>query len=173
MIAGAYTFGAKPIAFRNDFCLSCGAERLAIQLRGFEVAHIYGVPLIPLGFARVWRCLTCGRDPHQGVRTRRLLKVALLLVIALVGVAVWEAPASPDELSLLRVLRLASVLAFGWALWWATVGHRSDPSLSAALALVPPYQQRTCPLCNGSLYDQPVLHCPRCAVQCVRAAIGG
>jgi hypothetical protein len=38
---GIYHFGAKRSAFRNDFCVRCDGERLAIHTSTLDVLHVY------------------------------------------------------------------------------------------------------------------------------------
>jgi len=165
VIHGLYRFAQKRLAFRNDFCLACEAPRLAIQVRSFNVVHLYWIPVLPLGLWRRWCCSTCGRNPHERVRTKRFYKVLLVLMLALMALPFWFAPLGPEAPDWVWPARVLSLLAVCGAIWWATYGHRAGPSLRERLASVSPYQDRTCPLCGGTLFDNPRWHCPACGVE--------
>jgi|SRR6266850_3715289 len=165
VVYGIYRFGAKRTAFRNDFCLACNAERLAVQHRSFYCGYLYRVPLVPLGFWRAWSCSVCGGSPHANTRTRRGFKVVLAVIMIAFAIVLWLVPPNPGETTAFWVMRLASAVVAAGTVWWATVGHRGDPSLREALARVHPYEARTCPFCGGYLFDQPSWHCPTCQVQ--------
>jgi hypothetical protein len=163
---GMYSFGSKRVAFRNDYCLRCRAAQLAVQIRSFYAIHVYWVPLLPVGFFKVWRCVKCDTNPHATVHTRRVFKAGLVLIVALGALPFWFLPAEGSDWGMVWAIRGASVVALAASLWWATTGHQADPSLRDALAGVRPYDARTCPFCSGYLYDQPYLHCPACALRC-------
>lgn len=50
------------MAFRNDYCLARGEERRAVQVRTFDVGHIFWIPILPAGFWKRWVCTVCGKD---------------------------------------------------------------------------------------------------------------
>ena len=49
LIHGVYHWRPTPVAFRNDYCIPCRAERTSIQVRTIDVLHLFWVPLLPLG----------------------------------------------------------------------------------------------------------------------------
>jgi hypothetical protein len=163
--AGVYRFWSKRVAFRNDYCVACDAQRLAVQVRSFYVGHVWWVPVLPLGFWKQWVCSACSRPPHVVTRTRRGFKVALIGVAILFALPIWLLTPEPGEVAGFWSLRLASVVLLAGSIWWATTGHRANPSLREGLARVQPYAARTCPFCGGYLQDQPSWHCPACAVE--------
>lgn len=173
LVHGMYQFAPRRLAFRNDFCLACRATRIAVQVRSFYVAHVYWIPVLPLGRWKAWVCSVCGRDPHEPVQTRRLFKVLLAIIVALMAVPLWFATPGADEATIIRVMRLVTLVAFCGALWWATRGHRAAPSLRSRLATVLPYEARTCPFCGGSLFDNPRWHCPACSLERSEINAGG
>ena len=63
VIHGVYRWGRKLVAYRNDYCLSCAAPRLAFQHRTFDVLHAFWIPLIPIG---LWKRPTTGRSIPTG-----------------------------------------------------------------------------------------------------------
>ena len=162
---GFYRVGSKRVAFRNDFCLACGVQRVAVQIRSFWLGHVWWVPILPLGFWKQWLCSACGRPPHAVTRTRRGFKIALIGIAVLFALPIWLVAADPGDEPLFWALRLVSVALLAGSVWWATAGHHGNPSLREGLAQVQPYAARTCPFCGGYLQDQPSWHCPKCAVE--------
>jgi hypothetical protein len=114
ILHGVYSFRPRIVAYRNDFCLSCTAPRVAYQIRTFDVLHIFFVPLIPLGFLRRWHCAVCTNDPHVHPGTRKGFKWAGVVVLALVAIVVW---AVPDRDAITWTIRVVSPVAFDAALW--------------------------------------------------------
>ena len=55
IIHGVYHWSPKQVEFRNDYCLSCSAQRRAIRVRTFDVAHLFWIPILPLGFWKRWK----------------------------------------------------------------------------------------------------------------------
>jgi hypothetical protein len=165
VVHGVYRFAQKRLAFRSDFCLACEAAQIAVQVRSFYVAHLYWVPLLPLGFWKTWLCSTCGRDPHARTRTKRFFKILLIFLLVPLAAAFWFINPDPHEAVTTWLMRLATVVGLGWATWWATYGHKPDLSLREQLARVEPYSKRTCPFCGGQLLDNPRWHCPACAME--------
>ena len=165
VVYGIYRFAPRRLAFRNDFCLPCESPSVAVQIRSFYVAHLYWLPLLPLGLWKKWFCSACGRDPHQPIRTRRFFKVLLVLFLVLMSIPFWvETPRDVDAPTIWAI-RLVMLGAVGGAIWWATRGHRAPPSLREGLARVTPYEARTCPLCGGQLFDNPRWHCSACGAE--------
>src|SRR5262249_52837112 len=81
-VHGTYRFGEKRTAFRNDFCANCRLPCRAIQLRTFDVHHIFWLPLIPLGFKKRWFCTRCHRQSDVYAGTRRPFKwIGLFLLL--------------------------------------------------------------------------------------------
>ena len=48
ILRGAYHYRAKPVGFRDDYCVSCRAPRRSIAIRSFDVGH----SLLDSDFAR-------------------------------------------------------------------------------------------------------------------------
>jgi len=69
IVYGVYRWKAKRVAFRNDYCLVCGEARRAVQVRTFDVGHIFWIPILPAGFWKRWVCTVCGQDPHVTTKT--------------------------------------------------------------------------------------------------------
>ena len=49
VIHGAYHFWPKRVAFRNDYCFTCGQACRAVAIRTFDVGHIFWIPILPVG----------------------------------------------------------------------------------------------------------------------------
>ena len=68
-ITGRYRFFPKPVAFRNDFCLRCDEQTIALSERTFDVLHFFWIPILPVGLWRRWFCSQCGYKPSHPPRT--------------------------------------------------------------------------------------------------------
>lgn len=165
IIHGVYRFAPKHLAFRNDFCLTCKATAVSVQVRSLYVGHVYWIPLLPLGVWKKWVCSVCGHDPHAIVQTRRFFKILLVILVVLMTLPLWFVAPGADQVKILWLGRLLSLVALCGAIWWATLGHRAAPSLRERLAAVVPYEARTCPFCGGDLFDNPRWHCPACGLE--------
>jgi len=158
-------YKARHIAFRNDFCMACEAESMAVQLRTFAALRLYWIPLVPLGFRKRWLCTTCGRGPHAVARTRRPFKVLAAMLAALMALSAWAVPAVGEDLGVLWAMRLGLPILFLLAVLWA-VRHRPEPRLRALLARVTPSDLIVCPFCEMELIVESGRGwCPRCGVR--------
>lgn len=163
LIHGIYRFSTRRVAFRNDYCLSCGGERLAIRLRSFLVLHLFWIPVLPLGFWGGWVCAVCGRPPAATGKTRRGWRIAAAAAIGLAALIFWVVPAPEAERALAWSLRAATTVALVVALRWA----RADPvqsSYKTRLAAVVSYASSLCPFCGGQMNPLPGWHCETCRV---------
>ncbi len=163
ILHGLYKFRPRRRAFRNDYCLSCGTPRRAVQIQTFDVLHIFWIPLVPLGFWKRWYCTTCRRQPHVFPGTRRSFKWAGFGALAVVSLGAWMVPADTGSNIGLWCFRILASLA---AL--ATLIHllRSpkDPVLSEKLSSILPAMDSECPFCRVPLIVGPETSCPNCAV---------
>lgn len=164
IIHGIYRFRPKRVAFRNDWCLSCGAPCRSVQTRSFDAWHIFWLPLLPLGFRKRWHCTNCGRQPHIYPGTRRGFKWAGLVVLIVFSAAFWAMPLSPDILILGWVIRIGAPL--GAILTLIHLLHTpKDPSLTEKLAAVVPASDTSCPFCDSPLLQlSSQCSCPNCGV---------
>ena len=92
VVYGEYHWWPKRIAFRNDYCLSCAAERRSIRIRAFLVLHVFGIPILPAGFYKNWRCSVCSRDPHMNPKPSRLFKWLGLYTLIVFALMLWAVP---------------------------------------------------------------------------------
>ncbi len=164
VVSGIYSFFPEAVAFRNDFCLSCEDERLSLQIRSFDVVHIYWIPMIPLGFRKAWACRVCGNSPHDATKTRLGFKKAAVVVAGIGASVSWIAPAAGDESATVWIARLFLTLGFLAAIRWVT-HHQPSVSLDEHLSHIEPYSAPSCPLCGNELFSMPERHCPGCGVR--------
>jgi hypothetical protein len=162
VIHGQYHFYPKRTAFRNDYCLGCDAPRRCLQIRTFDVLHMFWVPLLPLGLWRRWHCVTCGRSPAFNPRSRRKFLITISLLGAFSAGIFWLMPVDAEQSDLWWFFRigglLVSVVSFlAWA--WLPQG----PSSRERLARVPPASDTECPCCKSPL-DWSSWQCPRCGI---------
>ena len=161
---GIYHFAARRTAFRNDFCVRCDAERLAIQTSTLDVLHVYWVPVVPFGRIGRWHCLQC-EHPVDRVRTsRRSIKVAFAIVLAIVAVLFWLEPVDANDTSrvtLMWTIRVVVTLALMATLRWIAVGS-DDVVRRERLETTGPCRLVTCPLCEVNLIPGSPWRCPQC-----------
>ncbi|NLI79067.1 MAG: hypothetical protein GX442_21820 [Candidatus Riflebacteria bacterium] len=92
VISGIYRSGARPLSRENRHCHACGKERPVDEIVSFRWAHLYYLPLIPLGTCRERICLICGGDPDEG-NPRQIMRekvVLLALLAAGLGFLLWN-----------------------------------------------------------------------------------
>jgi hypothetical protein len=150
LVHGHYRFGAKRIAYRNDYCLRCDSVRMALLFRTFDVGHLFFVPLLPLGHRRRWRCSTCGHDPHERVASSQGIKLLAAVAFGIFAAVAWLVPITrPEDAASWWSFRTAMTLGFLGALAWC----RTMPptNLKEQLRNVPPLPLDACVFCGGSL----------------------
>jgi hypothetical protein len=164
IVYGVYHWGAKRVAFRNDFCLGCGEARRAVQVRTFDVGHIFWIPILPGGFWKRWVCTVCGHDPHVTTKTRRGFKWAGLVILALFAVVFWIVPVEPDAVAVFWGLRVAAPVGAGLLLRHL-LRTPKEPALKARLATIQPAADTVCPFCGAQLLVlASQCSCPICGV---------
>lgn len=150
IVYGVYRWKPKPVAFCNDYCLSCGEARRAVQIRTFNAGHIFWIPILPVGFWKRWVCITRGHDPHVSTQTRRGFKWVGLFILLIFSAVFWFVPVEPDSVALIWALRVATPV--GAVL---TLVHlfrtEKEPSLQSKLATVQPAADTVCPFCGAPL----------------------
>jgi hypothetical protein len=166
IVHGTYSWGRKLVSYRNDYCLTCNAQRLSFQHRTFDVLHLFWIPFLPLGLWKRWHCSECGNDPHATNRTRRSLKWAGIAILALMAASGWAVSPEekPDDLAFIWAMRIGGPLAVAWAVW-ATVKSPPDVQLKDLLRAVPPIMDAHCPACGVMLLpEEPAWRCPQCGL---------
>jgi hypothetical protein len=167
ILHGTYSWWRRIVAYRNDYCLTCSAERMAFQHRTFDVHHVFWIPILPLGLWKRWHCTECGQDPHASPRTRKSLKWAGVACLAFFTLSAWMvSPAEkPEDTVFIWVVRLAGPLATAWAAW-ATARSPAGERLKEKLRGVRPLMDTACPLCRVTLFpSEPAWHCPQCGIR--------
>ena len=167
LIHGAYHFWPKRVAFRNDYCLTCGQASRAAAIRTFDVGHIFWIPILPVGFWKHWRCTFCGKDPHASPSTRRSFKWAGLACLVILSAGSWAAPVEGDSESLLISWAFRVAAPVGAILLFVHLLRTPrDRSLREKLATVAPADETTCPFCKTPLVSGNAARwsCPGCGV---------
>ena len=169
IIHGTYHWKPRRIAFRNDYCRKCEAERTSVLVRTIDVVHLFWIPILPLGVWSRWFCRHCGGRPHQAARTSRGFKIAGAAILALGSIGIWSPmPAATggdsSDVAILWALRLGLPLLTVLAIRWA-VRHRPEPDFKRRLEQVRPFEGWQCPLCGGQLTSLPQGHCLNCGAE--------
>ncbi len=164
IVFGVYHWRAKRLAFRNDYCLACGEVRRSVQLRTFDVGHIFWIPILPGGFWRHWICAVCGRDPHVNTKTRRGFKWAGLFILLLFSAVSWAEPVTPDFVAGTWIFRIGAPVGAVLTLMHL-LRTAKEPSLKARLATILPAADTVCPFCGTQLLIiGSQCSCPGCGV---------
>jgi len=163
IISGVYRWWPKRVAFRNDYCLTCGAERRSVCIRTFDAGHIFWIPILPVGFWKHWFCTVCGRNPHVLPRTQHSFKWVGLIVLTFLSVLFWAAPVTPDFVVGTWIFRLGALVAAALLLLHLLRTDK-DPSLKEKLATVQPAADTICPYCGTPLIGGVHWSCPGCGV---------
>ena len=162
---GAYHWWPKQVAFRNDYCVTCRAQRRSVAVRSFDVGHFFWIPLLPVGFWRHWRCTECGRHPHRTSRFWRRLRWRGMSLLVVLSVMFWAAPINSDFALGLWVCRIAAPVGAG-ILLIRTLRQLFQPSLRTRLRSIPPAEDTICPFCQTTLVTGTGSRwsCPACGV---------
>ena len=168
ILHGVYHVARTRLAYRNDYCVTCAAPRMALCERTLDLLHVFWIPVLPLGLWKRWHCSRCGSDPHARVTTRPLMKWLGIGCLVLISATFWLVPGgevSREDVAFLWGMRLGAPIVTVVALW-ATVRGRREASLAELLRGVEPNHDTSCPFCGCDLIpDQPNWRCPRCAVE--------
>ncbi len=160
IVHGTYRVAPRFVAYRNDWCNHCDKPVLAQQWRSFYVGHLYWIPLVPLGFYKIWRCQICARNPRERLRTSMGFIVAGLLVCAVIFVITFLVPYSANDAALVWGIRFAAVvLVVVFARWLNSRWKESPPD-----RIVQPLTNDRCLFCDGMMTDYPQWHCVECGL---------
>jgi ribosomal protein S27AE len=170
VIHGTYHWGRQILAFRNDYCLSCGGPRLAFLHRTFDVFHLFFVPFLPLGFWKRWKCGTCGGNPHARVTTAKPLKWIGIALLILFAVVFWTT--TPDrragkdnDPAMVWTFRIGFPVAAAFAIRH-TLKAKQPERLAEKLRLIAANRDSTCPRCGTTLtVATPWYRCGRCGLE--------
>jgi hypothetical protein len=164
IVYGVYRWQPKRVAFRNDYCLTCGKARRAVQIRTFNAGHIFWIPILPVGFWKRWLCTICGRDPHVSTKTRRGFKWVGLFILLIFAAVFWFVRVEPDSAALIWALRVAAPVGAFFTLLHL-LRTEKEPSLQSKLAAIQPAADTVCPFCGAQLLIlASQCSCPACGV---------
>jgi hypothetical protein len=174
VIHGVYHWRPKPVAFRNDYCIRCGAERVAIQVRTIDVFHVFFVPLLPLGLYKRWRCLQCGNPPSlpRATGVRQSVKVFVLLGTLAMAVPVWlpSKMTSRGDLIGLWIGRFVVLIPALLVVRWLKRGS-VDVERRERLKSIRPSDATICPLCRIPLLLMEPARCHKCGIVRLRPEV--
>jgi hypothetical protein len=163
VVSGAYYWWRKRVGFRNDYCLSCAAERRAVCIRSFDVGHIFWIPLLPVGFWKHWYCPVCGSDPHARPRTRPIFKWAGVLILISLALLSWIEPMTAGDEAVTWAFRLGAPLGAVLLIVHLMRSPKED-SLKKKLAAIQPASDTICPFCDVPMICGDRWSCPTCGV---------
>jgi hypothetical protein len=167
LVYGRYYLRRRVLAFRNDYCLACRTPRIAYLHRTVDVAHVFWLPVLPLGARERWLCSACGLSPHRRVETSRGLKWIGATLLALASIGSWATAPTGSGLraavhwALRLALPVATVLAAR-----DTRQARPPEQLNDRLRHITPNRDAVCPMCRGALVAAtPRWRCSRCGIE--------
>jgi LPXTG-motif cell wall-anchored protein len=79
VLHGIYRFGRKRVACRNCYCTCCDSVELTDGYRSLLVAHIFFIPLLPVGTDTKWHCTKCNNDIDSRRPSRPFVLIAGIL----------------------------------------------------------------------------------------------
>jgi hypothetical protein len=165
---GLYHFRPRKVAFRNDYCLVCNKPRRAYLVRTLDVAHLFWVPLLPLGFRKRWVCSGCGLGIAASVKARRGFLFFLQALMVLGTAAVWVAPLqqeSPEDQKWFWFFRVIFPVGTGLVIF-AVHRNRRDPVYQQVMRNgVSPATDPQCPLDGNPLICTSTWRCPKCGIE--------
>jgi hypothetical protein len=160
IVYGTYRLAPRLVGYRNDWCNHCDKPVLAQQWRSFYLGHLFWIPVLPLGFHKVWRCKVCTNNPRARLRTSLGIIVAGLIAFSAIFVMTLFGPNSGKEAAMVWGMRLGSGgLAVVFALWLRSRLKELPPQQN-----VEPLRNDRCLLCDGQMTDHPQWHCVNCGV---------
>jgi hypothetical protein len=71
VIFGWKQVGATKIGYKSDFCECCKSPGVIDEWKQFTWGHIFGIPLLPLGYSHAWICFRCKQNPLGKSKTSR------------------------------------------------------------------------------------------------------
>ena len=157
IVYGVYRFRPKRVAFRNDYCVTCKQEGRAIGIRTFDVGHIFGIPVLPVGFWKHWCCSSCSKDPHAHRGTGPSLKWAAILALITLAGLVLAQPGTPWIVRFMITVVVLVLLTY-------LLRSPLERSLKEKLAVIPAATDTTCPFCATPLVSGTRWSCPACGV---------
>lgn len=143
---GTYHWKQKGVGFRPDFCLCCKQETVSVQVRSFDVGHLWWIPIVPLGFRRHWRCSVCAENP-RGERTGRVLKIIGVIFLLAAGGLGWTMPAAGEDAIIVWVMRLGFPALAAAVVASFRQRRKEDAALLRRLRELPPMGD-ACPFCG-------------------------
>ena len=164
VIYGAYRWGRRRIAYRNDVCLNCRSFVVSEQHRTIDCGHIFWIPFLPLGFRKRWHCTCCGKNPHSRTETMRVTFLAGGIVCLLLTFTAWFMPVAPQDASWTWGMRIV-MPALAAFCGYRFVSYLPSIPLKQALAAVPPYSDDFCRYCNRELEGGNTKYCRSCNIE--------
>ena len=158
IVHGTYRVAPRFVAYRNDWCNHCDKPVLAQQWRSFYVGHLCWIPLVPLGFYKIWRCQICARNPRERLRTSMGFIVAGSLVCAVIFVITFLVPYSANDAAVVWGFGSAAVVP------WSICLVELEVERISAGPDVQPLTNARCLFCDGMMTDYPQWHCDECGL---------
>ena len=159
---GIYKLKPKPVAVRDDWCVQCAGPRSAVKVKTFDIVHLWGIPLVPLGRIGRWICIGCRQPPDAVMTAERSLKFWLGAVASLLAALTWADEPSRAGMLILWVFRLGLIGSAVGMFWWAI--SPGDVERRRQIETLAPNHMPDCPLCGRAMSPGDKWRCERCAV---------
>ena len=129
------------------------------------MAHVFWIPVIPLGHRSQWQCTQCGEVPtgKQEVSTGLKTFVVVLLSIAFLGLLTVGSDQGfePSQLWGVRIGVLLLAIGVSVSIWY----DKRQAELSADRRTTAPFDEENCRYCGTFLVGGPERSCPNCGVK--------
>lgn len=162
MVFGFRRFNPKIVAFRNDFCLSCGRPRRAYQVRTHNFLTILFVPVFPLGSWHRWACSVCDRSPHAQPNLAKIWQWVIVGALAFASIGAWIGLGEDIIATWFGRLLIPPLL---FLMLRYTLKSKPDVRLKDKLKEVPPGDETACPLCSQALALRDGWKCSGCGLK--------
>lgn len=164
-LEGVQSYRSRIIAYRNDYCVTCNAQRRAHQIRSFKAYQVYYIPIIPLGFWREWQCAECSRDPHVYSSALRRVRWFIVLFAGMFAITGVIASFDQQDSAVTMWLMRLGLPALFFTVLWFVLRNKPDRALREKLRQIAPDRNDACALCSGALVLEHGWRCSQCGAE--------
>jgi len=119
LIHGIYRWAPRMTGYRDGWCNHCRQVTHALQVKTWNVFHLYWVPVLPLGRYTALHCAVCKLDPTSRVSEPPALLFIGIVCFSLIFAAVMFAafpPADQQTAWIVRAVMLGLIIVCAYKL---------------------------------------------------------
>lgn len=164
VLHGIYRFGAKRVACRNCYCTCCDSVAFTEGYKSYVFAHIFFIPILPLGTETKWICTKCGYDVDSLRPSRPFVLVAGILCgffFMFIGVMV-RIETGDNDTNWIILLGLLMSAGLYYLIRTQNYGQYLQSSKT-----VTPLRKDRCPYCHVPIPLTAKLRCRSCKVDII------